>query len=119
MGWGLGAGGLGAGARGLGLASSCPTCTGYDPPASLPLGPQPMSEVARETLALEELGKRLHCRLAVCACRNERCVVQRKVRCATFTSASWALVLNSGSSEKVPERNLDLLKESTAQGDRT
>ena len=61
----------------------------------------------------------MHCRLAVYAllcvvvsCRNERCV-------SAFTSASWALVLNSGSSEKVPERNLDLLKESTAQGDRT
>ena len=59
-----------------------------------------------------------HCRLAVFALlcvvvlwRNERCVL-------SFSSASWALVLNSGNSQKVPERNLDLLKESTAQGDR-
>ena len=58
------------------------------------------------------------CRLAVYALlcvvvsrRNERCVL-------SFPSASWALVLNSGNSQKVPERNLDLLKESTAQGDR-
>ena len=40
--WGLGLG-LGAGAGALGLASSCPTCTGYDPKASLPLGPQPIN----------------------------------------------------------------------------
>ena len=40
-GWGLGLGlGLGLGAGALGLASSCPTYTGYDPPASLPLGPE-------------------------------------------------------------------------------
>ena len=34
-----------AGAGAMGLASSCPTCTGYDPPASLPLGSQPISNL--------------------------------------------------------------------------
>ena len=44
-GWGCGAEGWGPG---VSLASSCPTCTGYDPPASLPLGPQPTIHTAAQ-----------------------------------------------------------------------